>query len=85
MISQLRIVKLTLHRIACSSRFISTTTRLRVVSHAKYEVEGDGSGSLSAPSDLKSVSYAQVKKTPLAGTLAGNIKSVKSANEERYK
>ncbi|KAG0419377.1 hypothetical protein HPB47_004158, partial [Ixodes persulcatus] len=81
MISELRIVKLTLHRIARSSRFISTTTGLRIVSHDKYEVEGDGSGSPSSPSDLKSISYARVKKTALAGSLAGNIKSVKPTKE----
>ncbi|CAN7940134.1 unnamed protein product [Ixodes pacificus] len=85
MISELRIIKLTLNRIARSSRFISTTTGLRSVSHARYEVERDGSGSLSSPSDLKSVSYARVKKTPLAGSMAGNIKSVKPANERGTK
>uniref|UniRef100_A0A0K8RND6 Uncharacterized protein n=1 Tax=Ixodes ricinus TaxID=34613 RepID=A0A0K8RND6_IXORI len=80
MISGLRVLNFSMHRIAPSTRLISTTTGLKGYGFAKCGLESDTSGPLSSPSGLKRVSYARVKKTQPAGGPAGGFRPLKDTS-----
>ncbi|CAN7980476.1 unnamed protein product [Ixodes pacificus] len=80
MISGLRVLNFSMHRIAPSTRMISTTTGLKGYGFRKCGHESDMSGPLSSPSGLKRVSYARVKKLQLGGTPVGGFRPLKDTS-----
>ncbi|CAN7980477.1 unnamed protein product [Ixodes pacificus] len=87
MISGLRVLNLSMRRVASSCRMISTTPGRQLTGVRSCELESDMSGPLSSPSGLKRVSYARVKKTPLARGPGGGFRPLKdtSCKEPRTK
>ncbi|EEC08222.1 hypothetical protein IscW_ISCW006117 [Ixodes scapularis] len=80
MISGLRVLNLSMLRIASSSRMISTTPGRQQTCVLKAGYGGDMNEPLSSPSGLKRVSYARVQKTPLARSPAGGFRPLKDTS-----
>ncbi|XP_040068657.1 uncharacterized protein LOC120841752 [Ixodes scapularis] len=78
--SGLRVLTFSMHRIASSTRMISTTAGLKGYNFRKCGHESDMNGPLSSPSGLKQVSYARVKKTPLSGSPVGGFRPLKDTS-----
>ncbi|KAM7314724.1 hypothetical protein ISCGN_004508 [Ixodes scapularis] len=80
MISGLRVLNLSTRRIASSCRMISTTPGRQVSCCNQSGLLGDMNEPLSSPSGVKRVSYARVKKTPLARSPVGGFKPLKDTS-----
>ncbi|CAN7978273.1 unnamed protein product [Ixodes persulcatus] len=83
--SGLRVLNLSMRRIVFSSRMITTTAGLQCQTLGKCGHESDMSGPLSSPSGLKRVSYARVKKTPLARGPVGGFRPLKETSCKEVK
>ncbi|XP_040071082.2 uncharacterized protein LOC115322594 [Ixodes scapularis] len=80
MISGVRVLNLSMRRIASSCRMISTTPGWQKNCRNECQFLCDTNEPLSSPSGLKRVSYARVKKTPLAGGPGGGFKPLKDTS-----
>uniref|UniRef100_V5HNX2 Uncharacterized protein n=1 Tax=Ixodes ricinus TaxID=34613 RepID=V5HNX2_IXORI len=80
MISGLRVLNLSMRRIASSSRMISTTPGRQLICCLSGGHESDISGPLSSSSGLKRVSYARVKKTPVNGSPVGGFRPLRDTS-----
>uniref|UniRef100_A0A0K8RE20 Uncharacterized protein n=1 Tax=Ixodes ricinus TaxID=34613 RepID=A0A0K8RE20_IXORI len=79
MISGLRVLNLSMRRIASSSRMISTTPGRQLICCFSGGHKSD-MGPLSSSSGLKRVSYARVKKTPVNGSPVGGFRPLRDTS-----